>query len=296
MSSAKGKTTHSGVASDKPRGELQGFKPFRNNPFFASFAHELKTPLAILSGYIEILQDGILGPLNENQDKALRLASVNCSRLKKLVQEFLSQAALGTQQVEVHLEVGDFNQCLTDVCNFWQQQVQAKSAALYFQPDPTFEPFLFDFDKVQHVVSNLFDNALKFTRPGGTIWLTAQRSQMKVKCHNGATTRSGNHQVRANVVPAIRVTVADTGPGIPAEFRTEVFQEFFQVPNHASSAGSGLGLSIAKRLVQAHGGRIWVESEPGAGTRVSFLIPVKGMPEAGNKPAEGRPSFAYNRL
>jgi signal transduction histidine kinase len=257
-----------------------GFTPSSNNASLAGFAHELKTPLAIICGYVEVLLDGTLGPLNENQQNALREATANCSRLKKLVEGFLSQGAFDAQQVTMHLELADLNKCLADACGFWQQQVQAKNMALYFQPDPTIEPFIFDYDKIQHAVSNLLDNAIKFTPSGGTVWLTPQRSRIESNAGDDAAIASGEEPARGGSVPAIKVVVADTGPGIPGEFRREVFEEFFRIPNKTNSEGSGLGLSIAERLVQAHGGRIWVESEPGAGTRVSFLIPARHEPDS----------------
>ncbi len=259
-------------------------KPSKNNALMAGFAHELKTPLAIIGGYIEILLDGTLGPLNKNQERSLKEAAANCSRLKKLVQEFLSQAALDSQQVTMRLELADFNKCIREVCGFWRQQVQAKNMALYFQADPMIKPFLFDYDKIQHVVSNLLDDALKFTPPGGTIWLTTQRAWIESHAGDDATIASGCKRCRANSAPAIRVTVADTGLGIPAEFRMEVFEEFYRIPNRSNSDGTGLGLSIAERLVQAHGGRIWIEGEPGAGTRVTFLIPVRHEPASADEP------------
>jgi two-component system, cell cycle sensor histidine kinase PleC len=281
MSSSK---RESDTGAAKPSQLPPGFGLSNSRTLLAGFAHELKTPLAIVAGYVEVILTGSLGPLTDRQERALKDAAANCLRLKKFVQEFLSQAALASRQIVLHLEERNLNDCLTEVCGFWREHVLGKKMALYLQTDPTIEPFLFDYDKIQQVVSNLLDNALKFTPSGGTIWLTAHRARIESRGADGQSTPSDGEPARANLLPAVRVVVADTGPGIPAEFRTEVFREFFRIPNHSNFEGNGLGLAIAERLVQTHGGKIWVEGEPGAGTRVSFLVPVRHDADAVNKP------------
>jgi signal transduction histidine kinase len=282
--SSSGKRENEINGPDKPSQSPPGFGLSNSRALLAGFAHELKTPLAIVGGYVEVLLSGSLGPLTGRQEKALKDAAANCLRLKKFVQEFLSQAALANRQVVLHLEERNLSHCLTEVCGFWREHVLGKKMALYLQTDPTIEPFLFDYDKIQQVVSNLLDNALKFTPSGGTIWLTAHRARIEFGGADGQSAASDGEPAPANLLPAVRVVVADTGPGIPAEFRTEVFREFFRIPKHSSFEGNGLGLAIAERLVQAHGGKIWVEGEPGAGTRVSFLVPVRHDPDAVDKP------------
>lgn len=261
-----------------------GVMPSSSNALLAAFAHELKTPLTIISGYIEVLHGGALGPLTERQEKALSDAAANCVRLKKFVEEFLSKAARAGREVTLHLEDRDLNKCITDVCGFWRERLIAKNMALYFHPDTAVEPFLFDDDKIQQVISILLDNALKFTPSGGTIWLTSHRTRIELIGVDGQSPDSGDEATHGHSLPAVRVVVADTGPGIPPEFRTEVFQEFFRIPNHGQFEGTGLGLSIAERLIHAHSGKIWVEGEPGAGTRVSFLLPVQHNTDAIGKP------------
>lgn len=252
-----------------------GFQSSGTDPALASLAHELKTPIAIVSGYIEILLDGKFGSLNQEQRRILTDCAANCLRLKKFVEELLSQAVLRARQVEMHFDVRDFNLCLSEVCSYWKDLFLAKGVALYFQNDPALEPFAFDCDKIHRVVSNLLDNALKFTPSEGSVWLTIEGAQLEGGTGSYGKNASVNVAVPADPRPAVRVTVADTGPGIPAEYHTEIFREFFRISNQKDNpGGTGLGLSIARHLVQAHGGRIWAESEGGAGTRICFLVPV----------------------
>jgi len=254
----------------------RAFQSAGADPELASLTHELKTPIAIVSGYIEVLLEGKFGLLNEEQRRILTDSAANCLRLKKFVEEFLAQAALRGRKVEMHFDVRDFNHCLNDVCSYWKDPFQTKGVALYFQTASDLEPFAFDYEKIYRAISNLLDNALKFTPPQGSVWLTIQRA--RIEGGRGAQTAStdGDAGGPADSIPAIRVSVADTGPGIPAEYRTEIFQEFFRIPNRKENPdGTGLGLSIARHLIQAHGGRIWAESEQGAGTRICFLVPVR---------------------
>jgi signal transduction histidine kinase len=247
-----------------------------NRAYLTTVAHELKTPLTIISGYIEILLDGKLGSLSQDQEWVLIEAAANCERLKKFVGEYLSLEALERAKVRMRFELASFNQCLSDVCCYWRRQSEAKSVALYFNPDAAIDRFFFDYDKIQHIVSNLLDNAVRFTPSCGSIWVATHGTRLETSADGDGSAASGIEGANPDTVPAVKVVVADTGPGIPAEFHTEVFSEFFKIPNQQGSpSGSGLGLSIAKRMTQLHGGRIWVECEPGAGTRVCFLIPVR---------------------
>lgn len=264
----------------KPIPQQSRFESVGSDPVLTALTHELKTPIAIISGYVEILLDGRLGPLNEDQRRILTDSASNCHRLKKSVEELLSQAAHDRQSM-IRLERGDFNCCLADVCSYWKDPFQAKGVALYFQSEPELEPFLFDYEKIHRIVSNLLDNALKFTPPQGSVWVTIQRARLEGGGDGRVRSLCGKAYVAPQSVPALKVTVADTGPGIPDEYRAEIFREFFRIPNQSVNPdGTGLGLSIARRFVQAHGGRIWAESEQGAGARICFLVPIRQNPES----------------
>jgi signal transduction histidine kinase len=241
----------------------------------ATVAHELKTPLAIIAGYVELLLGEKAGPLNERQRRILKESQGGCERLQKFVQDYLVYSNLEAGKVDLKLEAGDLNACLGEVCGFYLEKFAAKGVALYFPVNPELEPFAFDTFKVQQVVSNLLQNALKFTPAGGTVWLTAEPYMWERRSRSDAHFSPERREGSRAVVNAVRVTVADTGTGIAPEYHQEVFDDFFKVPSQDDrSAGSGLGLAIARRLVQAHGGKIWVESEPGGGSKFRFLLPL----------------------
>jgi signal transduction histidine kinase len=238
-------------------------------------AHQLKTPLAIIAGYVELLLTKKAGPLNERQRQILEESRFNCARLQQFIQDFLSYSALETGHLTMKLEVGDLNACLNELYTYWLSPYQKKGVALYFlaQKLPLFP---FDCDKVQHVVPNLLENSLKFTPPGGTVWLTAEPYVWERRTHQESRSSGERRSKAANVTNAARVTVSDTGPGIAPEYHQEIFDDFVKVsPQSEEAGGMGLGLAIARRLVLAHAGKIWVESDPGSGSTFCFLLPLK---------------------
>ena len=250
----------------------------------ASAAHDLKTPLAIVSGYIELLQSGKLGDLNERQREVLKDMQSNSARLQHFIQDFLTFSVLETGELKMKIELGDVNACLSEVCRFWSPRFQETGIALYYLANEKIQPFPFDYAKVQRVLSNLLENAVKYTPSGGTVWLHAETHvwERRASAKPGLTVDRRRHNTGAP--NSMKVSVSDTGPGIAPEFHLEVFDDFFRLPqteNHAD--GMGLGLAIARRLVQAFGGKIWVESEPGAGSKFSFLIPVSPAQTSSSK-------------
>jgi signal transduction histidine kinase len=238
----------------------------------ASAAHELKTPLAIMGGYLHLLLTQKLGPLTDRQVEVLTEMQANGIRLGNFVQNLLTYATLKVDRFEMQYEVADVNACMREIAELWSQRFQDKAIAFYFLPGDSIQPFSFDWFKMQHVVSNLLDNAMKYTPSSGTVWLhvehyfwdrrTMQRKPLVERRRRRITSPN-----------CCRISVSDTGPGIAPEFQQEIFDEYFRLtPQGARAEGYGLGLAIARRLVQAAGGKIWVESEPGNGSKFSFLM------------------------
>lgn len=238
----------------------------------ASAAHELKTPLAIMGGYLHLLLTQKLGPLTDRQIEVLSEMQANGNRLGNFVQNLLTYATLKVDRFEMQNEMADVNACMREIAELWSQRFQDKAIAFYFLPGDNIAPFKFDWFKMQHVVSNLLDNAMKYTPSSGTVWLhvepyfwdrrTMQRKPLVERRRRRVTTPN-----------CCRVSVSDTGPGIAPEFQQEIFEEYFRLtPQGTRAEGYGLGLAIARRLVQAAGGKIWVESEPGSGSKFSFLM------------------------
>jgi signal transduction histidine kinase len=254
----------------------------RTTNALGSAAHDLKTPLAILNGYVELLQSEKLGPVSDRQREVLQDMKASGKRLEQFIQDFLTFSALETGGLNMKFEQGNINECLSGVCKIWSNRFQEKGIALYFLANDKLPLFPFDAPKLERVISNLLENAFKFTPQSGTVWLHAEPHMWD---RRAAAVPSAAERRRQNVTQpnAVKASVSDTGPGIPAEFHLEVFDDFFRLPGTEAEEGMGLGLAIARRLVQGMGGKIWVESDPGAGCKFSFLIPYKPVAAAASK-------------
>jgi signal transduction histidine kinase len=255
----------------------------RTTNALASAAHDLKTPLAILNGYMELLASEKLGSLNERQREVLRDMNSSGQRLQHFIQDFLNFSVLETGEMKMQYETGDMNSCLSEVCRLWSHPFQEKGLALYFLANDKLPQFAFDSAKIQRVISNLLENASKFTGAGGTVWLHAEPYMWERRSTVKPGIASERRRQNDPLPNSVKVSVSDTGPGIPAEYHIEVFDDFFRLPTENQSDGMGLGLAIARRLVNNMGGKIWVESEPGAGCKFSFIIPLKPVPGSANK-------------
>lgn len=260
--------------------ELQDYSQLRERYLrttnaLASAAHDLKTPLAILNGYVELLQSEKLGGLNERQREVLRDMRSNGERLARYIQDFLSFSVLETGQLKMRFESGNINACLSEVCRLWSPRFQERGLAMYFLANEKVHEFSFDAPKVERIVSNLLENASKFTPAGGTVWLHAEPYAWERRAVSKPAVSQERRRRPLSQPNSVKISVSDTGPGIPPEYHLEIFDDFFRVSNTDKSEGMGLGLAIARRLVHAMGGKIWVESDPGTGCRFSFIIPVK---------------------
>jgi len=270
-----------GGAADYPADLLQNYRQLcerfqRTTNALASAAHDLKTPLAILNGYVELLQSEKLGPLNQRQRDVIGDMQASGQRLQHFIQDFLSYTVLETGELRMQYEAGDINASLSEVCRLWSHRFQEKGLALYFLANEKLHEFPFDSAKIQRVISNLLENASKFTPAGGTVWLHAEPYMWERRTATKPGTEKERRRQPLSSPNAVKVSVSDTGPGIPPEYHLEVFDDFFRLPGTENqSDGMGLGLAIARRLVNAMGGKLWVESEPGAGCKFSFLVLLK---------------------
>ena len=239
--------------------------------FLASAAHELKTPLAVIKGYYDLLLSGSLGKLNEKQCDILQESKDSCERLVRLVSMFLNYSTLESGKLVLYLRDNDLADCLTELATRWHEAFQRNHVRLESLLDEKLPIFKFDYQKVQQTVANLLDNALKHTPAGGCVTLRADLHfwERRVAKELPSTDRRRERNHEPNCV---RVAVSDTGSGIAAEHHQEIFEDFVRVDR--SSSGMGLGLAIAKRLIQAHRGKIWVDSELRRGCTFTFLLPI----------------------
>jgi signal transduction histidine kinase len=183
---------------------------------------------------------------------------------------FLNYSTLESGKLVLHLRENDLRDCLTELTTRWREAFQRKHVRLEVSLDPALPIFKFDYQKVQQTVANLLDNALKHTPAGGSVTLRAEPHFWERRSAQDVP-KQDRRRDRNAAGNAVRVAVTDTGPGIASEHHQEIFEDFVRVDR--SSSGMGLGLAIAKRLVQAHRGKIWVDSEPRRGCTFTFLLP-----------------------
>ncbi len=240
--------------------------------FLASAAHELKTPLAVIKGYYDLLLAGSLGRLTEKQKDILEESKESCERLVRLVSMFLNYSALESGKLVLQLRENDLQDCLDEMAKRWAETFQRKGVKLEVQLDPSIPTFRFDYQKVQQAAANLLDNSLKHTPPGGNVTLIAKPHFWERRVADAAPSQE-RRRFRLPRPNSVEISVTDTGAGIPPEHHQEIFEDFVRVDRNTS--GMGLGLAIAKRLVQAHRGKIWVESEAKKGSTFRFLLPIE---------------------
>ncbi|MEW6661152.1 MAG: ATP-binding protein [Bacillota bacterium] len=226
--------------------------------FLANMSHELRTPLTSVLAFTELLLNRVAGELTPEQEEYLQDIQESGASLLRQINDILDFSKLEAGKMEIRRE----SFCLAEAVEASSRLVMPLMLRKGLVFETTIETGLpavwGDQDKIKQVLGNLLTNAVKFTPAGGKITLMAERVD--------------------EPVPAIKVTVSDTGIGIKPDDHERVFQEFRQVDQSTSREypGSGLGLALARQLVEAHGGSIWVESEPGRGSRFIFVLPVEG--------------------
>lgn len=240
-----------------------------------SAAHEFKTPLVVMLGYADLLRSGHLGAVNERQVRVLGEIQESAERLQKLIQDLLLlyelRAANSVAKKKSEIETADVNEDLEEIFDYWAPSAKQKSISYRFEAAPGNPRVRVEPLKLQHIVSNLIENALKFTPANGEVVLSATPCFWERRKAQTEFLFKFERKVNRKIENAVRIDVTDTGPGIPADRQEDIFCDFVQLPG-ASSRGTGLGLAIARRLTEAHGGAVWVESEKGKGSRFSLLL------------------------
>ncbi len=240
-----------------------------------SAAHEFKTPLVVMLGYTELLHQGHLGSLNDKQKQVLGEIQESGVRLQKLIQDFLLLGELKAGKIAANitgLENSDVNEDIGAIFNYWVPSAKKKSISYTFRPAKGSPRVRIDSLKLQHTVSNLIENALKFTPARGRVEVKVTPCFWERRKAQSEFLFNLERRANYKIENAVQIDVSDSGPGVAPDQHQNIFGDFVQLPN-ASSRGTGLGLAIARRLIEAHGGLIWVESEPGRGSKFSALFP-----------------------
>jgi signal transduction histidine kinase len=231
--------------------------------FLANISHDLRTPLTAMITHGEMLREGILGGLNEKQTLSVEGIIKGGHQLLQMVGEILTYARGAANQLEASLTEFSLAQVVDQLAALNQPLAARKGLTFTVDVPSDLPPVYADREKLTHVLGNLVGNAIHFTPEGGRVWITG-------RMRNPDRPSPG-------VARELIVEVGDTGIGIAPEHHDLVFREFAQVDSSASRQhhGTGLGLTIARKLVELHGGRIWVESALGAGSRFFFTVPQR---------------------
>ena len=228
--------------------DLERAERLRRN-MVADVAHELRTPLSNLSGYLEAIRDGVVKP----DADTIRSLDEEASSLSRLVDDLQELSLADAGELKLTCQEEDISNLIKQAVAALQPKAAAKGLTVSVNLPDDLPPVNIDSHRIRQVLHNLLENAVAHTTQGDTITVTSWQQDNQVK-----------------------VSVADTGAGIPAKDLPNIFERFYRVDKSRTRAtgGTGLGLTIAKRLVEAHGGKIEVQSEPGKGSTFTFALPI----------------------
>lgn len=213
-------------------------------------SHELKTPLTSIRMAVHLMLEERIGSINAKQTELLVAARDDSDRLETIIEDLLDMGRLESGKVTLELQTEPAERVVSDAVEPLEAAFHDRGISLEVAVPADIPAVLVDPIRIDHVLSNLLTNALKFTHPGGKVRVFAE----------------------ADSEGPVRFTVEDTGLGIPQEYMTRVFDRFFRVPRENQPAGAGLGLAIAKEIVEAHGGQISVQSRENRGSRFTFTL------------------------
>jgi NtrC-family two-component system sensor histidine kinase KinB len=221
--------------------------------FVMAASHELRTPLTSMGMSISLLKEKAINKLDSKESELLFAADEEVQRLKALVNDLLDISKIEAGKMDIDFDSVPLNLLLEKAVAVLKNQAEEKSIELSYEPVSDLPPIEADVNKITWVLTNLISNSLRYTEANGFIKLSAV--QMGSQIH---------------------ISVTDDGAGIPYEYQSRIFDKFVQVKTEKALGGSGLGLAICKEIVRAHGGTIWVDSEPGKGSTFTFTVPVAG--------------------
>jgi signal transduction histidine kinase len=221
--------------------------------FLANMSHELRTPLNAVIGFSEVLQQGMVGELNDKQSEYLNYIHTSGSHLLSLINDILDLSKVEAGRMELELAGFNVPLAIDNALTLIRERANNHGLTLECAIDAAVADIHADERKFKQVMLNLLSNAVKFTPDGGKISVAARQ-----------------------INDTVEVSVTDTGIGIAREDCDAVFDEFRQVGRHAQgkAEGTGLGLALTKKFIELHGGKIWLTSTLGQGTTFSFTLPV----------------------
>jgi len=244
--------------------------------FFANISHELRTPLTLVLAPLESILKGELGMISKTQQGHIQIMHQNALRLLKMINNLLDLAKIDAGKMTLNLEPIQLAHFIRGLVTSVTPMAEKKQIHLSFIDGELLPEVVCDREKVERVLLNLIFNSIKFTDSRGSV---------TVRCGKAPSSPGDGYPDR------VRISVADTGIGFPKEYKEKIFERFSQVDASASRKyeGTGIGLALAKELVELHHGRIWADSEPGRGTVMTFELPLDlKLPQTGTKHEDRR--------
>ncbi|MDP2728862.1 MAG: ATP-binding protein [Dehalococcoidales bacterium] len=230
--------------------ELHGFQTMRRE-LIGNISHEFRTPLAGIKAMVETIRDGAIDDKEKAQDFLLRIDN-EVDRLAQLVSELTELSRIETGQAKLKYEQVNLNELINEVATQLTPQAERKQLTISTEFASDIPIVLADRERVRQVIVNLLHNAIKFSDSAGRITITTR--------------------VTDN---AVETDISDTGAGIPEEDQPHIFERFYKADKARAGGGTGMGLAIAKHIIEAHNGKIWVKSEEGKGSTFSFSLPAQ---------------------
>src|SRR5579883_352344 len=232
--------------------------------FLSQVAHELRAPLNIINGYLDLTLEGIAGELNEQQREFIRRARASSEHLYALLEDILLISRADSGQLHLKRAMHSLEEVAKGAREELELSALDSGVSLEVALPADLPDLWIDAVRMQQVLRNLFSNALHFTPAGGRVTISARPL----------------HAQQDQEQRMVEIRVQDNGCGIPAEYHEQVFERFFRVPRPEGghSSGQGLGLAVVKEIVRLHGGRVWIESTPGMGCTVIFTLDALRQP------------------
>lgn len=243
--------------------------------FLAIMSHELRTPLTAIIGFSELMMEGVMGDMTDEQKESVREVLNNGADLLELINSLLDLAKIDSGKMRFEVRIFDVAEMIDRICKMISSLIQRKGHELSVTVEPLMPPLHGDEKEIQQVILNLLSNAIKFTPDGGKITVDVRHynSIDKISKTHWASRIKGKQDLFGD--GAFEVSVADTGVGIQKDHLEMVFDVFQQVDSSItrSYGGTGLGLALAKQYVEQHKGVIWAESEYGKGAKFFVVLP-----------------------
>ncbi|MBD2504512.1 PAS domain S-box protein [Anabaena azotica FACHB-119] len=250
--------------------------------FVSVVSHELRTPLTSISGALDLLASGVLAAGSEDAQRMLNIAANNTDRLVRLINDILDIERIESGKIQITPEACNAADLMTQSVEVMEEM--AEQAGVKISMSPLSARLWADPDRIIQVLTNLLSNAMKFSAPGSTVWVSAELGQInsKFKIQNSKLEKFGEQDLETSVFDNLSTAshilfqVKDQGRGIPADKLESIFERFGQVDASDSrqKGGTGLGLAICRSILQHHGGQIWAESILGEGSTFFFTLPI----------------------